>query len=339
LLLLRIISQILKIYVILKYRSFLLFIGCILLENIGQFILFKLYFHKNYSFVKHTKKKDKSIVKNLKNLFFHKLGTLVVFNTDLILISKFISLKMVGIYSSYQILIGTLNMLSDILTRVISPIIGKYVAINSDKDNFNLWKRINIIYIFIGVIVSYSFYNLATDFVIIWIGKENTLGKVTVLLMSINLYIIFLRKITEIFKNAYGFFDDVQLPILESILNFFVSLFLVMKIGLNGVIIGTIISNIVVVSILKPLLVFKRCFKVSSIDYIKTYVNYIFLSILSIVLAEIFKNKIFNGNITSVYKWMLESTKLFILISIISFVVFLSDKNFRREIKLILKNL
>lgn len=333
----RIISQFLKIYIILKYRSFLLFIGCILLENIFQFLLFKFYFYKNYSFVKSTKIRDKTIIKNLKNLFFHKIGTLIVFNTDLILISKFISLKVVGIYSSYQMLIGMLGMLINVVTGVISPMIGKHVAIHTDEDNFILWKRINIMYIFVGVIVTYCFYNLSTSFIVLWIGKENTLIQTTILLLSVNLYIIFLRNITEIFKNAYGFFDDIQLPILESILNFSFSLFLVIKIGLNGVIVGTIISNLVVIVILKPILVFKRCFKINIVTYIKMYFNYIAISIISIILAEIIKNKFLNENINSFYQWILESTKLFVLISIIASIIFLLNKDFRKNLTLVLK--
>ncbi|MDP0492693.1 MAG: oligosaccharide flippase family protein [Fusobacterium sp. JB021] len=335
----RILSQILKIYVILRYKSFLLFISCILLETGIQYLLFKKYYNKNYSFIKKTKIRDKIIVKNLKNLFFHRIGELVVFNTDLILISKFISLKTVGVYASYRMLIKLLKMSLNVITGVLSPMIGRFVAIHSDEENFNLWKKINIVYVFMGVIGTYCFYELSTDFVIIWIGKENTFIKETVFLLSVNLYIIFIRCITEKFKNSYGFFDDIQLPILESILNFSVSLILVIKIGLNGVIIGTIVSDIFVILILKPILVFKRCFKKSIGCYARLYLNYIFLSIISILLVSNIVNKYFDKNISDFYDWTLKGFEIFILTTIISLLIFLSNNDFRKGIKNIFKDI
>ena len=87
----------LQILVIIKLQSFLIFILLLILDNIIQYIFYKIHYKRYYSYIFKIEVKDKSITKNLKNLFWHKIGGLIVFNTDLILISKFISLEIVGI--------------------------------------------------------------------------------------------------------------------------------------------------------------------------------------------------------------------------------------------------
>ena len=140
----RIFCQLLQIFVIIKLQSFLIFILLLILDNIIQYIFYKLYYIKNYSYIFKTKAKDKSITQNLKNLFWHKIAGLVVFNTDLILISKFISLEIVGMYASYQMIIQMIITIINIVLNVLRPKIGKYIAENNKENMFNYWKNLNI---------------------------------------------------------------------------------------------------------------------------------------------------------------------------------------------------
>ena len=107
-----------------------------ILDNVIQYIFYKLHYIKNYGYIFKTKIKDKSIINNLKNLFWHKIAVLIVFNTDLILISKFISLEIVGIYASYQMIVQMIGVLLAVILNVLRPKIGKYIAINSKKKIF-----------------------------------------------------------------------------------------------------------------------------------------------------------------------------------------------------------
>ena len=67
-----------------------------------------IFVYKNKS--KYTIDKDtkENIIMNVKALFLHNIGGFCVFGTDNILISSFISLATVGIYSNYTMIIGQL---------------------------------------------------------------------------------------------------------------------------------------------------------------------------------------------------------------------------------------
>ncbi len=325
----RIFCQLLQILVIIKLQSFLIFILLLILDNVIQYVFYKLYYIKNYSYIFKTKIKDKSITNNLKNLFWHKVAGLVVFNTDLILISKFISLEIVGIYASYQMIIQMIMTIISIVLNVLRPKIGKYIAENSKENIFNYWKNLNILSLFVSILFSVCTYKLINNFIFLWLGKDFILPKLTVILILTNLFVQCFRGITDIFKDGSGFFDDIHLPISEAVINFVISIILVQYIGLNGVIIGTIFSNILIICIARPILVFKRCFGKNIKYYIKIYENYLVLIAISLLSCNFVMKFIPLKNISSWFDWIIQGTIIGIITFVIVFIIFLSNKDFR----------
>ncbi|MCB8566202.1 lipopolysaccharide biosynthesis protein [Fusobacterium ulcerans] len=331
----KIFYQILQIIVIIKIHSFFLFIFLLILDNITQYIFYKYHYKKYYSHIVKTHEKDKNISKNLKNLFWHKIGGLVVFNTDLILISKFISLEIVGIYASYQMIEQMILTILSIILNVLRPMIGKYIAIHTKEETYDYWKKLNISFLLISIVFSYCTYYLINGFVSLWLGRSYILSDMTVLLICINLFIRCFRGVTDIFKDGSGFFDDIHLPIAEAAINFESSLILVFYLGINGVIIGTILSNVLIICIAKPLLVFKRCFNKDYKKYIKVYGNYLLLIMFSLILSKFLLNYIPILEIYTWVDWLKKAVLITSIISTITLVIFLFSKDFRESIAVI----
>ncbi len=329
----RIFCQLLQILVIIKLQSFIIFILLLILDNIIQYIFYRLYYVKNYSYIFKTKIKDKSITSNLKKLFWHKISNIIVSNTDLIIISKFISLKIVGIYTSYQMVTHLFIVFFNTILNILRPKIGKYIAENSKENIFNYWKNLNILSLFVSILFSFCTYKLINNFIVLWLGKNFILSKLTIILILINLFVQCFRGITDIFKDGSGFFDDIHLPILEAIINFIISIVLVQYIGLNGVIIGTIVSNMLIICIAKPILVFKRCFDKNIKDYIKIYGNYSILIIVSLLSCNFIMEFIPLRNISSWLDWLIQGIIVGSITFIIIFIIFLSNKDFRNNLE------
>ena len=327
----RIFCQLLQILVIIKLQSFLIFIIFLILDNIIQYIFYKLHYIKNYSYIFKTKIKDKSITNNLKNLFWHKVAGLVVFNTDLILISKFISLEIVGIYASYQMIIQMIMTIINIALNVIRPKIGKFIAENNKENIFSYWKSLNVLFLCISIIFSLCTYELTDNFINLWLGEKFILSHLTLFLITINLFISCFRNITEIFKEGSGFFDDVHLPISEAVINFILSIILVRYMGLNGVIIGTIVSNVLVVCIAKPILVFKKCFNKNAKNYIIIYGNYLILTIVSLLSCNFALKYILLKNVNTWFDWIIKGIIIGSTTAMITFIIFLNNKDFRKN--------
>ncbi len=143
------------------------------------------------------------------------------------------------------------------------------------------------------------------------------------------------NNIYSFFKDGSGFFDDIQLPISEAVINFILSIVLVQYIGLNGVIIGTIASNILIICIAKPILVFKRCFDKNIKDYIKIYGIYLVLIILSLLSCNFILNFIPLKNINTWFDWIINGVIVGSITFIIVFIIFLSNRDFRNNLLLL----
>ena len=328
----KIFCQLLQILVIIKLQSFLIFILLLISDNIIQYIFYKIHYKKYYSYIFKTEIKDKSIIKNLKNLFWHKIAGLIVFNTDLILISKFISLEVVGVYASYQMILQMIGVLLGVILNVLRPKIGKFIAENSKEKIFIYWKNLNILFLEISIIFSFCTYKLINNFIVLWLGEKFILSELTVFLIMINLFIQCFRGVMEIFKDGSGFFDDIQLPISEAVINFILSIILVQYIELNGVIIGTIVSNILIICIARPILVFKKCFDQDIKDYIKIYGNYFILIIVSLLSCNFILKFISLKIVNSWFDWVINGITVGSITFIITFIIFLSNKDFRSNL-------
>lgn len=334
----KIISQSCQIIVLLKYQSFFYFILFLIVENLIQYIVYKSYYKKQYIYIKKVKTREKKISKDLFNLFWHKIGELIVFNTDYIIIAKFLSLKMVGIYSSYLIITNLIGTLIGIVTNVINPKIGNFISRNTKEDIYELWKRLNVIFIFIGVILTYITFKLINPFINLWLGKEYLLSSKTVSLLMINLFIKSSCSITGSFKNGCGYFNDIHLPVLESLLNLSISLILVNYIGIDGVIIGTIVSNITIIFLARPILLLNKYFDRNWKNYIKMIGKYLLLGILTIIFSEIITTYFIKvKNIVSWKNWIGEGIKLAIIVISIGILFFSFNKEFRKNLKIIKK--
>lgn len=331
----KVIFQILQIIFLIKIQSFLIFIIIMILENIYLYINYNRHYKKNY-FIKKVDIIDKNIIKDTKNLFWHQLAGVIVFNTDYIILSKFTSLSIIGVYSSYLIIYQMIMVLIGILSSVLTPNIGKYVVGKEKSEIYQKWNKLYIFYFYISTFLITCTYYLIGPFIKLWLGDEYILPKLTVILILINLFIQMTRGITETFKTVSGFFDDTYVPLLESILNFTFSLILVQKMGLNGVIIGTLISNIGIILLLKPMLVFRRCFDKRKIDYLKVLCNYLLLSFISIFLCSYLIEKFLFVNPYLILSWEKLICMAFLIgmvsISIIT-IVFITNKTFRKSIK------
>lgn len=161
----------------------------------------------------------------------------------------------------------------------------------------------------------------------------------TVTLIMINLFILIFRAIIDIFKETGGFFDDIYLPISEATINFIISIVLVHYIGLNGVIIGTIFSNILVICIAKPILVFKKIFNRDIKIYIEIYANYLKLIIFSLISIETIMRMI-NLDSSKVWvEWILKGSIVLCICIIITIIIFLYNSEFKYCIQNIKKEL
>lgn len=282
--------KIIILYFTQNYILFLLveFIIAII-QNIwnGKFVSKHYPYIKGMSISKVSKEVSKSIVKNSKAVFLHNVGTYCVFGTDNLLISIYVNIQTVGVYSTYSMIVSQLTAIINAVLNGVGASVGNLLATeNSDKsyDIFNVLFLINFWLYSVAVIF---LYNLLETFITWFYGDGLLLARSVFIVILINMYLNGMRSCILTFKSKAGMFqEDKYIPLLEAALNLIISIVLVKKYGLIGVFIGTTISTITVPFWTQAKLVYNKIFNKSFVIYLKKYLLYTFLMIISLYFTK-----------------------------------------------------
>lgn len=263
-----IITTVSKIMILIVTKNYILYLAI----ELGIFILQNLVntycVRKRYPYLRIKERKEldgdtrDNINKNVKAMFFHNIGGYLVYSTDNILISTFIGVAQVGIYSNYSMII---NQLSNLLSPVIGGIgagVGNLIATEDEKKVYSIFKVSFLVSFWIYSFAVIFLYNLLEPFINWWIGEGYLLDKATYLVILVNFYINGMRTSINTFKNKAGLFvQDKYMPMIEGIINLIASLILVKYFGLVGVFLGTTMSSLAIPCWNQPRIVYKELFK------------------------------------------------------------------------------
>ncbi|SCJ33035.1 lipopolysaccharide biosynthesis protein [uncultured Clostridium sp.] len=308
-----VLTTISKIVVLIITNNYILY----LLIEAGIFIIQNLWngkiVNERYPYIK-TKKKyvvendvKNNLITNVKALFLHNIGSYCVLGTDNILISAFISVKAVGLYSNYTMII---SQLSSLLTPVLNGIgasVGNLIATESKEKSYEVFNVIYLVNFWIYGICVIFLYNLLEPFINWWLGTGLLLDRLTFVLILINFYISGMRSSILTFKSKAGIFsNDKYVPIIESIINLGSSLILVKYFGLSGIFMGTTISTIALPLWIQSKLVYNQVFEKSLKEYLKKYLLYLGITVGLGIITTISCSKIMiSGFIGLVIKGMI----------------------------------
>lgn len=232
------------------------------------------------------KKLRKSIFTKVKGLIYHKIGSFIVLGTDNILISTFLGVVTVGLYSNYNLIIAALNNLFSQVFNSITASVGNLLVEKDKKKSYVVYKNILFFNSWIYAFACTGLLCVMEPFIEVWIGSEFLLSFGILITLVINFYFQGMRKTCNTFKEAAGiFYEDRYVAILESVVNMVASIIFIKIFGLIGVFIGTIISTFVLFFYGYPKFVYKPLFERTYLQYIKDYIPYIMGTILSVVIT------------------------------------------------------
>lgn len=214
-------------------------------------------------------------------MLMHKIGGIIVSSTDNIILSTFVNLSAVGLYSNYYLIISALNTIFGQLFNSLTASVGNLFATESKEKCYFIFKNIFFLNFVVYSISSICLVNLFNPFIELWIGKKYFLSQNIVLILVVNFYIAGMRKSVLTFKEAAGlFYNDRWKSVVEAIVNLIFSLILVKKMGIFGVFLGTFISSITVCNWVEPYVLFKYGFKLKLSKYFKKYFQYSLFTVI-----------------------------------------------------------
>ncbi len=330
-----------EITVLLLTKNYYLYLVIKIIMRILENVAITLLANKLYPYLKNNNEKldddtKKGIFKKVKALFFHKVGGFIVLGTDNIIISKFIGIVEVGLYSNYFIIIDAIERLFGQLINVLTPSVGNMLVTETKEKSFEVFKRIRFLNFWIATFSSISLLVVMDSFITIWIGKKYLLESCVLIVLVLNYYLKSMRTCHVIYKDAAGlYYEDRYVPVLESIINIIASLILLKYFGLAGVFMGTFISSMALYCISYPKYVYKKLFDRTYLDYTKETLGYFLLFITLGLLTFKISSLIVVGN--AYLQFIINCVIAILVPNILLLIIFYRTDNFKYYMSLLKK--
>lgn len=317
--------NIVRVTLLLLTKNFIIYLFCSIVFVIIQNLWYSHKANKLYPYIKEknnekiSEKDKKEISKNVSALLIYKVGGVVTNGTDNIIISKFIGLVVVGIYSNYILIINSINNVLIQVFNSITASVGNLVATNNERSKY-IFEKLNFFNFYIYSLFGICLFILINPFMNIWLKGDYTLSFLVALFLAINFYIAGMQSVTNSFRTAYGLFYKARFrPILMIIINLVVSVILVVPFGIPGVILGTIISRVLTVAWIDPYVIYKYGFKDEVKEYYKRYIYYFIIFMLSGFILY-YLGTFFNLN--NLFVWILYALIIIGLYNLIIYLIF-----------------
>ena len=192
-------------------------------------------------------KPDYSAVSNRKPAFVHQIASLVVNNTDTIILTILSSLTQVSIYSVYNLVCAHINsLISYVFQHSVVASFGHLYS-DSKREHLNsVFRTYEYIYMMVISIVFSATAVLLYPFVDLYTNAMKEIQYANFVYTCLFVCVGLANNIRIpclMLINATGMFKETQRQaILEAVLNITISLCLVKKMGISGLLIGTLVS-------------------------------------------------------------------------------------------------
>lgn len=246
------------------------------------------YLVKSKKTFQELRKKYKQIEIKIKQIFYHQISGFVLTQTSPFIIYAYINLKEVALYGNYNLISAGIISLMTAMFNSLIPSIGDFMITANQNEALDLFKQLFSFRFWFGSIVCFGVLSLSQPFIALWIGIEYVLPISTLYIITAILFLNIIRLGAGAFLSAMGMYSDIWAPIAEAVLNLGLSLLLGYYWGLNGILIGVMISLIIIPIIWKSFFLFHKGLKASYSIFIKNIIKHTVVSfVIGIIVYKI----------------------------------------------------
>lgn len=223
----------------------------------------------------------KSLYKKVGALIGHRIGTTIITSADSIVISAFLGLHALAIYGNYYYILSSLIAVVTIFYTATTASIGNSLITSDTKKNYSDFKTFTFMNDWVVGWFTICLICLYQPFMKIWMGEALMFPFHMVILMAIYFYTWLSRRIGLTYKDAAGLWaEDFWKPYVGSIVNVITNIALVKLIGVEGVVISTIIVMVIIYFPWETKVLFDKMFTDSAKEYCLKYYSYALVTIV-----------------------------------------------------------
>ena len=338
----------LQIVSVLIWRSYTAFIICSIIGTLLIWLLTEIVVRRKYGDIiisrESLDKETKSeITKNVKAMFLHKIGTIMVNGVDSLIISGFIGVVILGKYNNYTLVALIVSETISLCFTPLTSVIGHLCASEDAGKKTGYFKFFYSMNYALGFLFFMGYYAIIDGLVALCFGDGLEIARPIVFVITLSQFIKYMRNASLLFRNASGtFYNDRWKPVAEGVANLILSLIFVNILSedlrIAGVILATIITTLFICHTVEPFILFRHVFKGSPKSF---YVrNYLYIALFTCCLTGMTFIKDMFGSGSYGVSGIFKNGILAVAVSAAALgLVMIVDKEFRSSILALRRNL
>lgn len=276
-----ILQNVVQMAVLIITGNFFLFLSALILCTVGGNYAISRKADRLYPYLKEKEvrplpqEERRDIHQNIRAMLTHKIGNVLVNNTDNLLLSALAGTLNVGRYSNYYLIIGSVRQVLNQVFQGITASVGN-LGVEESKERT---KRIFESAFFVGQwmfgLTAICLFEVLDSFVELSFGAKYIFTRDVTLVLCLNFYLTGMRQATLVFRDSMGIFKyDRYKAIPEALINLAVSIILGRMLGTVGVFLGTLVSTAATSLWVEPCMLYKYRLEISSRPYFLHYFLY-----------------------------------------------------------------
>lgn len=267
------ILNVIQIVVLLVFHSYVLYLVSQIVLSLGENLLIsrkadQIYPYLNDTSANLTDKEKKGYFKNIRAMLMHRIGSVIVTNTDSVLLSALVNINAVSIYANYKLVFSGLNTIMSQLFSSVTASVGNLLQEKDANHAYDMYKTTEVMVCWLYGVVSICLMVLFNDFIGLWVGGKFIERQDYVLILIGVFFIYGIREPTNMFKNALGlFWNDRYKAVAEAVVNIILSVAMGKLWGARGIFGATIISAIMISCWVEPYVLYKHHWKRKVSEY------------------------------------------------------------------------
>jgi len=284
-------QYILQTIVLLFTHSFILYLTCKIAGSVVQWLVTNIVTRKKYFAITSDRQNVDAetkigLLRSIKAMFMHKIGNVLVNTVDSVVISSFVGVIALGEYSNYTIILTSVSSIIKLIFVSIISVLGHLYVENNKEISKKYCDLLHYVNFLVGFIFYLGYYAIIDNLIAILFDADLVVEKVISFVITLNGFIQFMRQNVLSFRDATGtFYNDRWKPLIEGVVNIVFSIAFVFKFGVVGVIMATIMTNLLICHIIEPYVLYKNAFQISPKRYYLR--NYVMIVVFVVALIAL----------------------------------------------------
>ena len=187
------------------------------------------------------------INRRIRDLFTAKVGAVVVYSADTIVVSAFLGLTVLAVYQNYYFIVSAIMGVVALVFNACVAGVGNSIVVESGEKNYRDLRTFTFITGWLAGFCACCLLCLYQPFMEIWVGKKLMLGFSAVVCFCVYFFVQEINTLLNMYKDAAGIWhEDRFRPLATSLTNLGLNLLLVQVWGIYGVVLSTVIATLTV---------------------------------------------------------------------------------------------